>query len=185
MRVLLFVGLVLSFVRPAPAAEPPDGVHELRDLMSERLAVMTYVAAYKWNEGLAVEDKTREARVLDETLSRAGAADGGDGQAARALKAQMAAAKRVQRRLFDEWEAAGKKRGGAVPDLQISLRPRIGRVSNALVVTVLANQDALETCEAQKILAPVPPELAAFPDAWAMAVDGVLDAPELCGTPQH
>lgn len=187
MRVLLFAALVLVAVRPAFAADPPDGVHGLRDLMTERLAAMTYVAAYKWNEGLAIEDKARETRVLNATLSRADVADAGRAQIARALQAQMAAAKRVQRRLFADWEAAGKSKSksGAVPDLEISLRPRIGRLSNALVTALLATQDDLETCDAQQILAPVPQELSAFPEAWGLAVEGVLAAPDLCGVPQN
>ena len=181
----LFFAFTFIFLAPLPlAAEPANDVQDLRGLMADRLAVMAYVAAYKWNQGLEIEDKAREKRVLAQTLASADVngtdADGAEAVAlTQALKAQMEAAKRVQLRLFEVWEAEGKDRTGAVPDLQISLRPRIGRLSNNLIATFLAARDDLGDCAAYEVLMPVPPHLADFPKAWALAVEGVLglDAP--------
>ncbi len=180
IRSLLIAAFVASAVRPACAGEPYGDVQSLRELMAERLAVMEYVAAFKWNEGLPVEDKPREAKVVRETLARAGVDSADAGEVSRALSAQIEAAKRVQRSLFASWEAANKDHRSAVPDLQISLRPRIGRMSNALIASFLAAHDDLETCAALDILGPVPKVLAHVPEAWEVAVAGVLDLKQPC-----
>ena len=181
IRALLIAVFLVTCVGPACAAEPAD-MRELRDLMTERLAVMEYVAAVKWNEGLPIDDKAREAKIVRETLARNTIASADAEQVTRALMAQIEAAKIVQHALFREWQDANKDKTGAAPNLQISVRPRISRVSTALIATFLSVQDDLETCEAQGILGPVPAELARFSKAWQAAVEGVLDLEQPCPT---
>ena len=179
IRLLLVAAILVTFVRPA-GAEPAEDLQGLRALMADRLAVMAYVAAFKWNEGLPIDDKAREAKVVRETLARNNIDSDDAAQVTRALKAQIEAAKLVQHALFQKWQAANRGKDGAAPDLQISVRLRISRMSNALIATVLVVQDDLDDCAAQEILAPVPPELAQMPKAWEVAVAGVLDLKHPC-----
>lgn len=180
IRPLLIAIFLAALGRSAFGAEPSQDLTSLRSLMAERLAVMEYVAAFKWNERLPIDDETREAKVLEQTLARNNIDAAQSEDVTRAVRAQIEAAKRVQHALFRQWDAEEKARDDAVPDLQISLRPKISRMSNALIAMFLASQDELETCEAQDILGPVPAELANFPKAWEMAVEGVLDLEQPC-----
>ena len=111
IRLLLVAAILVTFVRPA-GAEPAEDLQGLRALMADRLAVMEYVAAFKWNEGLPIDDKAREAKVVRETLARNNIDSDDAAQVTRALKAQIEAAKLVQRALFREWQAANKDKGG-------------------------------------------------------------------------
>ncbi|MDJ0514354.1 MAG: gamma subclass chorismate mutase AroQ [Methyloceanibacter sp.] len=178
------VGLVaLLFLTLMPGTGRADGasdVQMLRDLLIERLVLMEQVAAYKWNTQSPIDDPVREANVLKASIARAHAAGLNPSVARRFIAAQMEAAKIIQRYYFATWREEEPVGISAPPDLVTELRPKIGALSVALIAA-LADQGAeLESCSAAKVLRPVPKELEPVPEAWTMAVKGVLDSDAAC-----
>ena len=148
--------------------------------MTQRLVLMEEIAKSKWNAGLPVEDVAREAVVLEKTMAIAVGEGLKADSAARVLRAQIAAAKIVQRKLFDRWRITERGKFPDASDLGDDLRPEVSRLSNALIAALAAANDALESCLAPQILSPVPPQLASFPGAWKVAVEGTVTAPATC-----
>lgn len=176
MLRLVLLCLALSLISPAPATEATGRLEALRAVMTDRLALMTDVAMFKWNAGAPVEDIGREAVVLEATVREAVARGLDPEFARRMVESQIAAAKTVQQALFDAWAAADIGAFAEAPSLTDTLRPEIGRLTADLIRVAKAAGDGLATCEAHRILAPPPKPLARFPDAWAIAVGGVVDS---------
>ena len=180
IRPLLLPILWFSLIQSAVATESTERLQRLRDVMTERLAIMEQVARFKWNEGLPVEDKDREAAVLEKTVGLAVAEGLNTKVATRVIKAQIEAAKFVQRALFEKWRAMAKGKLADAPNLTVTLRPEISRLSNDLIAALIAAEDDLDDCFARRILIPLPEALTPFPRAWDAAVDGTLGAAGSC-----
>lgn len=110
-----------------------DQVVKLAWLMCERLALMPDVARYKWNHRLPINDPQREAELLERLVEQAKSLEVPVEAARRFLQAQMDAAKIVQQAYFERWERENAPMFEDVPDLQTDLRPRIGRMTDALL----------------------------------------------------
>jgi len=174
-RVLLGLLLALAFLSAAKAdTAGEERLLTLRQVMTERLALMAGVAQHKWNEGLAVEDLEREAEVLAQTVERAAAEGLDPALAARVVAAQIAAAKAIQRSLFADWQEAEVPPLFEAPSLTETLRPEIGRLTSELIAALKAAETLLGDCAARQALSPLPRALAGHPDAWGIAVQGVL-----------
>jgi len=179
-RVVL-VGLALAALLPsAVRADSATDVELLRGLLIERLALMEQVAAYKWNTRHPIDDPVREANVLKASMARARAAGLNLSAARRLIAAQMEAAKMVQRHFFTAWREGEPLRVSDPPDLHTELRHEIGSLSAALIAAVADLGKELEYCSAAMVLRPVPAELQPVPEAWSVAVNGVLDADAAC-----
>ena len=125
-RVLLFSLLTLSL----PQSLASDT--ELFELISQRLNYMKDVAAYKWVNGLPIEDLQREDVVLRGAVL-AGLQRGITTESSRVFfQAQIAAAKEIQNYWFQAWEA-GNEPPSAPPDLNNVVRPALLRLGNRIV----------------------------------------------------
>jgi chorismate mutase len=180
LRLFLISALLVSFACPASAAETADDLQVLRALMAERLVVMEQVAASKWKRGLPIEDKEREAKIVEDTVARIGQVGVEPKLVEQVITAQIEAAKMVQQSLFQQWSAAGKNAPHDASDLETSLRPKISRLSSEFITLFVAAHDHLDGCLAQQVLNPIPHELADFPGAWAVAVEGILSVSPPC-----
>ncbi|MEM9314647.1 MAG: gamma subclass chorismate mutase AroQ, partial [Pseudomonadota bacterium] len=121
--------------------------NELTSLLNERLSHMRAVAAYKWIHHRPIEDREREARVLD-AAELAGLRHRLRRESTRAFfVAQIEAAKDIQRYWFDRWAVGGAPT--SAPDLSAELRPELLRLGDAIVgalAEVSASQSiAIET----------------------------------------
>lgn len=120
----------------APTATP---LAALLAAIDERLALMPLVAAAKRRDGRALEDRAREATVLDAAWRAVRAAAGEAGArpeeaAVRAFYAvQIEAAKFVQARELARTDAASD-----APDLQQALRPALLRIGQRMAALVVA-----------------------------------------------
>lgn len=177
---LLVLIMVLIGAPGACRADAADEAHAFRALLIERLGLMEQVAGYKWNAGRAINDPVREANVLKAALVRSRAAGLDPTIARRFVLAQMEAAKMVQRFSFQRWRETSVDRVPGIPDLDTVLRPRIGALSTALIAALAESDGRLQTCEAAAVLEPVPPAFSKVPQAWNVAVDGVLVGPVDC-----
>ncbi len=137
----------------APA--PRDGVDHLLDLVARRLALMPFVAAWKRARGVPIEDRAREAVVL-EAAERAARSSGLEAAPVRALfEVQLDLARRVQARAQAPAEAL---------DLESELRPELGRLGER-IVRALAD------------VAPIAPE--ELPPARTALLEALLGAGEI------
>lgn len=156
--------LCLPSCRPAPPVARIEPIDRLLGLMRQRLAVMHDVARWKWPDRSSIEDKVREAHLLDD-LARRGEALKLDRDRCRAFfGAQIEAAKRVQRADFDRWETTEPpKHQSPASDLVSVLRPRIDALNSELLAALaevvhVPSDDAAIRKRADAILAGVDAE---------------------------
>ncbi len=122
-------------------AAPRDDAQHLVDLLERRLSLMPSVAAYKRAHGLAVEDKAREAVVLQESMDGA-AALGLSRDSVRALFAeQIALSKAVQARAAT---------ADAI-DLDAVLRPALSRLGERILAALAASATELPKLRAEEL----------------------------------
>lgn len=99
--------------------------------IQQRLALMDEVAAYKWQHGLPIEDRAREARILRDVSTQALAHYVEEESGKHFFLEQIRAAKEIQTYWFEKW------RGGDPPpkarDLATRLRPEITRIGSAII----------------------------------------------------
>lgn len=119
---------------PWPRAAPDSiRLEPLGELIAERLALMPDVARYKWNTRTPVEDLVREAQIIAALKREAEALGVPAGWAERFFRAQIEAAKQVQRELFAQWTGAGQGTFADVPDLATVTRPRLDALTPRLL----------------------------------------------------
>ncbi|MEM9761891.1 MAG: gamma subclass chorismate mutase AroQ [Pseudomonadota bacterium] len=119
MRALLLAAaLALASVAVAPAAD-------VYTLMAKRLAVMEDVAAWKHAAGKPIEDKEREAVVLDAAVKNA-KAEGIEEAGARVFfRSMIEAAKDIQACEIARWEAGEATPPAEPKDLNAEIRPQL------------------------------------------------------------
>ncbi|WP_414663343.1 gamma subclass chorismate mutase AroQ [Horticoccus sp. 23ND18S-11] len=105
----------------------------LLDLMAQRLALMPDVARHKWNTATAIEDLPREQQIIDGLKQQAEALGVPAAWAERFFRAQIEAAKVIQREQFARWQAAGQGRWADAPDLATVIRPRLDALTPRLL----------------------------------------------------
>jgi cyclohexadienyl dehydratase len=137
--LVLLTAVFLVTGRVALAAET-SGKPDLYGLIDQRLALMRDVAAYKWRNGLPVEDLEREAVVAEQAALDALRHGLTAASSAAFFTAQMEAAKEVQRYWFQLW---ARGRGPAVaPDLDAEVRPELLRLGSAIVAAARIQRSA-------------------------------------------
>ena len=121
----------------APGVEPlleDDALLEqVLALAEARLALMPAVAAAKWPRHLPVTDEVREAAVVQGAGDRARASGLEPGPVERLFDAQIRLARASQERLFRQWDVTGFAYHGEALDLGADLRPRLDRMSVAMI----------------------------------------------------
>ncbi len=110
---------------PWPDGVPQGGLDLLLALMDERLKLMPDVARYKWNTQSPIEDLPREKIIIDALVKDADQTGVPAVWAETFFRAQIEAAKTVQRQLFERWRQEKAGRFEDVPDLARELRPRL------------------------------------------------------------
>lgn len=129
---------------PWPQAEPAAiSLEPLRRLMDERLALMPDVARHKWNNKSAIEDLPREQKIIDGLKAEALALGVPAAWAEQFFRAQIEAAKLIQREQFALWEKSNVGRFTDVPDLEKVIRPRLDALTPKLLRELAAAWPAL------------------------------------------
>jgi chorismate mutase-like protein len=116
--------------RVAPGA---ISLEPLLQLMAERLALMPDVARHKWNHQTAIEDRMREQQIVDGLKAEAEAFGVPAPWAERFFRAQIEAAKLIQRECFARWEQTAQGQFTDVPDLATVIRPRLDALTPQLL----------------------------------------------------
>ena len=119
---------------PWPQGAPSAiSLEPLRRLIEERLAVMPDVARYKWNTNSPIEDLPRERIIIDGLKADARALGVPESWAEIFFRAQIDAAKIIQREHFARWQRQGAVRFDAAPDLATVIRPRLDALTPRLL----------------------------------------------------
>lgn len=119
---------------PWPRAAPEAiDLEPLGRLMMERLALMPDVARFKWNTRAAIEDLGREQQIIAGLKREAEALGVPGGWAERFFRAQIEAAKVIQRELFARWERERQGAFADTPDLATVTRPRLDALTPRLL----------------------------------------------------
>lgn len=113
-------------------ANAPD--RELAELLQERLSWMKPVAAWKWAHERPIEDRQREALVIQRS-TEAALRHGLVVETSEVLfRAQIEAAKEIQRYWHDRWRESGENPPQVV-DLNQTIRPQLLRLGDAITET--------------------------------------------------
>ena len=115
------------------AASGAISLEPLRRLMDQRLALMPDVARYKWNTKSAIEDLPREQIIINGLKDEARALGVPAAWAEKFFRAQIEAAKIIQRQHFEQWHRLG---AGTFPDalnLATVIRPRLDALTPQLL----------------------------------------------------
>lgn len=117
--------LLLVFVAPqCLATDKFDAAQRLFSLINERLSYMEDVAVFKAQKGIAIEDKQREALVLQNAVLAAARSGIDESSAARLFEAQIEAAKSIQRTVLQRYSSE-YLRNTSPRDLEKEIRPAL------------------------------------------------------------
>jgi len=106
----------------------------LVEISAQRLLLAEKVALAKWDSGAAVEDRPREAEVIQKAV-KDGSAIGLDSTLVEAFfRAQIEANKLVQYSLLADWQRDGKAPAHPPVDLGKEVRPQLDEIEKRLVV---------------------------------------------------
>ena len=114
-------------------AERSQHLKTLLSLIRERLELMPQVAQAKWNRKSPITDAKREATLLDD-LEAKGVARGLRGDVVREFfRAQITAAKLIQKQHFADWAVSQQPPFTPPPDLERDIRPKIDKLNEQLL----------------------------------------------------
>ena len=126
---------LLALAAAALAEPSADAVFEG---IAERLSLMKPVAAWKRANGVAVEDRAREAVVLENATAAAAAAGLDPATDRPFFEAQIEAAKDVQNCWIGRWDANQAPPPENAPDLKTEIRPALLALDCALLDSIQA-----------------------------------------------
>ena len=119
---------------PWPRAAPGSiDVAPVCELVAARLAIMPDVARYKWNHRAAIEDPAREQQIIAGLKQEAEAVGIPATWAEQFFRAQIEAAKVIQREQFAAWEREGRHTFDDAPDLATVTRPKLDALTPQLL----------------------------------------------------
>jgi chorismate mutase len=136
---LTVVALIcLAQAAQANAETAPDPLADaVFERIGERLALMKAVAAWKQEHGVAVEDRAREAVVLENATEQAAKAGLAAETAQPFFEAQIEAAKDIQRCWLSRWDA-GAPLLDSPANLETEIRPKLLELGVVLLTDVKA-----------------------------------------------
>ena len=143
MRKILNVCLLsLALILAANIGQALAADHNLADaeklfqLINDRLAYMKDVAAFKWVNKAAIEDRAREEVVIQKTAEAAGK-EGLEVESTKEFfRVQIEAAKKIQWGWHAEWKKDGFPKDMKFADLKKEIRPALIDLGNKIVTQI-------------------------------------------------
>ncbi len=140
------------FTSPVHAASPPANTPELERLLSlvdQRLQLMQNVAAYKYANHIAIENKPREKVVLASAVASARKHQLDPATLEPFFRLQIKFAKSLQKSWIKKWQAEGGMLQGAdaIPDLKNNIRPKLITLGAQLVKQVPLALEELQAAD--------------------------------------
>ena len=151
-RLWLVLPLLAALATPAtagpgaaaiPLEDPQTLLTGVLRLADERLALMPAVAVTKWIHRQAIEDTAREHAVIEGAASQAAGAGLAREPVARLFELQVRLARQLQQELHERWSRDGFDAEPVPTSLTDALRPRLDRLTTALVEALYLAAPAL------------------------------------------
>lgn len=144
--------LLCFFTSPIQAASSPVNAPELEHLLSlvdQRLQLMQDVAAYKYTNHIAIENKPREKVVLASAVASAGKYQLDPATVEPFFRLQIEFAKRLQQSWIERWQAEGGLSQGTdtIADLKNNIRPKLIALGAQLVKQIPLALTELQTTD--------------------------------------
>ncbi len=130
-------------VSAVPLEEPESLVAGVLRLADERLALMPSVAATKWIHRRGIEDAAREQAVIEGSAAQAARAGLAREPVARLFELQIRLARDLQKGLHAQWARDGFDAPPVAPSLADTLRPRLDRLTTAMIEALYVAAPAL------------------------------------------
>ena len=127
--------LMLAIYAATSAYAQVESVHlqELVELSARRLVIAEQVALAKWDNGMPVEDASREDHIISRA-TKAGQSRGLDPTSvSNFFRAQIEANKLVQYSLLADWRREGRAPDHTPVDLATTIRRELDEVDKALI----------------------------------------------------
>jgi chorismate mutase len=108
-----------------------DQLQPLVETSARRLVIAKQVALAKWDDGAAVEDAPREAKVIETAVKDSEGLE--PASVANFFRAQIEANKVVQYSLLADWRRSGKAPAHTPINLVGTIRPQLDQLQTALI----------------------------------------------------
>ena len=132
-KMVFFVLLSTYTATSAYAQVESEHLQELVELSGRRLVIAEQVALAKWDNGMPVEDASREDHVIG-SATQAGESRGLDPTSvSNFFRAQIEANKLVQYSLLADWRREGRAPDHTSVDLASTIRSELDEVDKALI----------------------------------------------------
>ena len=133
MKYLIFTVLLIAELngKTIKEYETEKKVDQLLLLVQKRLSLMHEVAKIKWNKDLAIEDKAREETILNTLSQKINPVD--KSWIIAFFKAQIEAAKQMQKADFSCWKREGIETIDTTLSLNVALREYIDRLNDEML----------------------------------------------------
>ncbi len=137
-KFYLFI-FYLAVVSESVSASPPAvggsnaDFEQLLRVIDERLELMKDVAAYKFSNNIEIENKPREAAVLERAIAAAEDNQLDPESVKQFFELQIRLAKNVQKGWFDSWSIQGAEPPRDIPDLDSELRPKLINLGDQII----------------------------------------------------
>ena len=135
IRAALVV-LAFSLTAPTSALASEERAATVYRLIAQRLALMQPVAAWKHANGIPVEDREREAVVIDRATAGAVKNDLASATIEPFFEAQIEAAKAIQRCWIARWSSGVAPAPTDPPDLKADIRPKLIKIGDSLTAAI-------------------------------------------------
>ena len=132
-KMVFFVMLSIYAATSAYAQVESEHLQELVELSARRLVIAKQVALAKWDNGMPVEDASREDDLIG-NATKAGQSRGLDPTSvSNFFRAQIEANKLVQYSLLAEWRREGRAPDHTPVNLASTIRAELDEVDKALI----------------------------------------------------
>ncbi len=139
---LPFIILCLMQSSTVLSHEIDPSVTTLFQLIQQRLSYMDGVARYKWHKKLTIEDRAREAQVLNKSAAGATRFNLDNNTSRDFFALQIEAAKEIQTGWFQQWHrSTGPDQG---PDLVNTIRPQLIQLGDQILRQIELSHDNLQ-----------------------------------------
>src|SRR5215467_11151364 len=132
-KMVFLVMLSIYAATSAYAQVESEHLQELVELSARRLVIAEQVALAKWDNGMPVEDSSREDHVIVSATKAAQSRGLDPTSVSNFFRAQIEANKLVQYSLLAEWRRVGKAPDHTPVDLARTIRPELDEVDRALI----------------------------------------------------
>ena len=152
-KAILFISFTMLAEGSAYPQDPVDSLQALVGRSARRLAIAEQIALAKWDNGMPVEDATREDQVIVSAIKVGQSRSLDPTSVSNFFRAQIEANKLVQYSLLAEWRRVGRAPDHTPVDLASMIRPELDEVDKELIAELAESAAIRATASCQSDVA--------------------------------